>query len=436
MTELVLEKCQILHNGALAEVYIGIKNGFIEKISKQKLTADKTIDCTGKTAFPGLIDSHVHFRTPGETEKEDWIHAGKSALAGGVTTALDMPNNNPPTTTVSALIEKRKLVEKSSLIDYGFHFGAVHENNGELKQAVKIASIKMYTALSTGNLLLENKDKIEKVFRTGHERGLVVCVHAENNEIIEKNKKKFSKSSDPLIHSKVRNNESESLAIEHLLEIQNKIKNKLYFCHVSSKESLKLIEEAKEEGVNVFCEVTPHHLFFNDKSLEKLRNFGKVNPSIKSEKDRLALWRGIKSGVVDVVASDHAPHLISEKKQPYWSAPSGMPGVQTMLLVLLDAVKKKKISLEDIHRLCCENPAKIFGIESKGSIRDGFLADFAIVDLNKKTRFSNKMVYSKCGWSAFNGVTFEGRIEKTILGGKLAFDNGKFFKEVLGKEVF
>lgn len=436
MLDLALQNCKIVHNGTLVEASIGIKNGLIEKISRQKIPdARKALDCTDKIVLPGLIDAHVHFRTPGQEHKEDWVTASMAALSGGVTTVLDMPNNDPPTTSTQALGEKRRIVSQKAMVNFGFHFGAEKGNEKEILLAEKIKSVKIFTGSSTGSMLLESQKLIEKVFRIAKQKKLVVCVHAENQEILKKNEKRFHKYSNPMIHSKIRSEECESTEIERLLQIQAKVKNALYFCHVSSKKGVSLIREAKEDNENIFCEVTPHHLFLNEKSLEKLGNFAKVNPSIKGEKDRLALWKALKDGTIDVIASDHAPHLIQEKKQPYWLAPSGMPGTETMLLLLLDAVNKKQLGLDAVQKACSKKPAEIFGIHAKGEIKEGLDADFAVIDMKKTKTIKNPELFTKCKWSAFNARKIKGTVEKTIIGGKIVFDGKTFPEKILAKEV-
>lgn len=436
MFDLVLENCSIVEKTGVREANIAVRYGNIAKIGREKLEGKKSVDCRGKTVFPGLIDSHVHFRTPGGEHKEDWKSGSRAALAGGVTCVLDMPNTEPPTVTTGALYEKREKASRLSLVDFGFHFGAAGKNLAEIGKAQRIASVKIYMGLSTGSLLLENAAEIEKLFRFLGKRKIVACVHAESQKVIEKNSKKLGKSSDPLIHPLVRSTEAETSAVEQLIEIRRRAKNPLYFCHISSALGLKLIAEEKEKTPAVFCEVTPHHMFLNEKSLEKLRNFGKVNPPLRKEKDRLALLRGLKTGIVDVVASDHAPHTMQEKKQPYWSAPSGVPGVETMLPLLLDAAAKKNIPIEKIAQVTCENPARIFGVKNKGAVANGLDADLAIVSLEKKSVISNRGMHSKCGWTPFNGRTAIGRVEKTFVRGKMVFDGKKFMESFRGKEVF
>ena len=436
MNDTVLENCKIIKNEELVLANIGILKGSINEISSKKINGKKIIDCNEKFLMPGIIDCHVHFRTPGEQEKEDWSTASKACIASGITTVLDMPNNNPSTTTIKALNQKRKIVEKIALMNFGFHFGATEQNQFELENATNIGSIKIFLGKSTGNLFVEKKEIVEKIFKIAKKRNLVVCVHAEDQKTIEKNQIKFKHITDPMIHSKIRNSKAESIAISKVLQIQKKIGNKLHICHVSSKEGVQLIREAKENQLNVSCEVTPHHLFFTERDLAKLHNFAKVNPSIKSKKDQNALWAGIMDETIDCIASDHAPHLIEEKKQSYWDAPSDMPGIETMPLLLLDVAIRKKIALSKTIELLCQNPAKIFGIKNKGFLKTGFDADLALFDLEKTKKIQNKYLFTKCKWSAFNSKKLYGVLEKTLILGEVVFERPIISNVIVSEEVF
>ncbi len=436
MNSIALENCKILKYGEFAEENILIENGVIKDISPKNIAAKKIIDCRGLFLMPGIIDCHVHFRTPGMEEKEDWNTASHASAAGGVTTVLDMPNTLPPTTTISALEGKRKIAQKNSLVNFGFHFGATGGNIAEIGRAQGIGSIKIFTGKSTGSLFLEDSEKIKKVFEVAKKRDFVVCIHAEDQKIILKNEKKFAGKSHPLLHSEIRTAEAESSAIEMVLEIQKKTGNRLHICHLSSKEGVQVLREAKEARAGISCEVAPHHLFLKENDLRALGNFGKVNPSIKGEKDRTALWAGLKDGTIDCIASDHAPHLVSEKKLDYWSAPSGMPGVETLGPLMLDAVLSKKISFEKFLDLACRNPAKIFGIKSKGGLKIGFDADLALFDLEKTHTINSEKLFTKCGWSAFDSLKLKGALAKTIIAGEIVFEDGAFNESFRGKEVF
>jgi dihydroorotase len=433
--DLALNNALILENRKVVERSIGISGGKIREVSLHHIKAKKEIDCFGKLLLPGLIDVHVHFREPGFTYKEDWASGSRAALAGGITTVFDMPNTRPQTTTVKALAQKIKLARKKSYCNFGMHFGATAENINEIKKAKGIRSIKIYFGSSTGNMLLNDDKKIAEILKYARKKNIVVCVHAEDDFVILRNstKGKNLKAKD---HDKIRSAEAEAEAIKKLLALQRKTKCRMHFCHLSSERGVKLIANAKKKSRLITAEVSPHHLFLTNKDIKGLGNFGKVNPSIKSEKDRRALWKGIFNGTIDVIATDHAPHTITEKRKHYALAPSGLPGVETMLPLLLDAMHSGKISVNEIQALCCANPAKIFGLKGKGEIKNGVDADLVVVDVMAERKVENKKLFSKCGWSPWNGKRLKGRVEKTILAGKVVFDNGKIIGKGNGKKVF
>lgn len=436
MNELVLKNANILKNNEFVLTNIGIKGGAVSEISSKEITGKTVVECAKKFLMPGIIDCHVHFRTPGFEFKEDWKTGSRACVSSGVTTVLDMPNNSPPTTTVNALKDKREIVQKSSLVNFGFHFGTTDENTEEILGAQGIGSVKVFTGKSTGDLFVKKEGNLKKIFEAAKKKDFVVCVHAEDQKIIEKNEKKFRNTNYPGIHAKIRTTGAESTAIQTILELQKKIKNKLHVCHLSSKDGVALLREAKEEQPYLTCEVTPHHLFFTERDLEKHGNFLKVNPSIKSESDRNALWKGITDGTIDCVSTDHAPHLVEEKKKNYWEAPSGVPGVETLAPLMLNAVSEKKLSLEKVVSLLCEKPAEIFGIKNKSQIKKGFDADLVLFDLQKTHTIQNSKLFTKCRWSPFDSIKLKGVLEKTIIRGELVFDEGKFLEGFLGKEVF
>ena len=434
--DLLLQNCTVLRKGKPEQSNVSVKNGLIESISSEAVQAKKTVDCLGKLVMPAGIDVHVHFRVPGATQKEDWKTGSRAALAGGIATVLDMPNNKPAAITGKVLAFKRKTAARDSLCNYGFHFGATPETIGTIAKLVHVNSVKLYMGASTGNLLFGSGAKLKQLFYASKQNNLVVCVHAEDEQLIVENSNRFMKKTDPLIHGMVRSREAEILAVEKALIAQEETGNRLHFCHISCRDSIEMIAEAKEGGRKISCEVTPHHLFLEEKSIEKLRNFGKVNPPLRQQNDVNALWKGIADKTVDVVASDHAPHLPLEKKKSYWSAPSGIPGIETMLPLLFNAASSGRLSLERVNELVCGNPAKIFGIKGKGFLEKGMDADLIVVDLNRKKHVKNEELFTKCGWSPWNGETFKGVVEKTIVRGNIVFDNALFASDFRGKEVF
>jgi dihydroorotase len=419
---LLLDNCLVLISNKLLPRQLLIEGGKITQIVElnASLPSLKRIDCKGKILMPGLIDAHVHFRCPGAEHKEDWQSGSKAAVAGGVTTVIDMPNNNPSCTTQERLDEKKRIAKKDSICNYAFHFGASNDNLENLKNIDGAAAFKVFLGSSTGNLLVTDGEKLAKIFKVAKLRDAVVLVHAEAEDVIKKNTEiaKSENWNHAKYHSKIRTNEAESKAISRALKIQEGIGNKLHICHISTKEGLELVRQAKKEGRPITCEVTPHHLFMDESVTETLGNFAKMNPSLKSKEDVEALWVGINDRTIDLVATDHAPHTRAEKEKPYWEAPSGVPGIETMLPLLLNAVNKEMLSLQRVAELCCSNPVKLYELEGRGKIKVGMDADLVLIDLEKETVVKNGSLQTKCNWSPFATWKLKGAVEKVFVSGK------------------
>jgi dihydroorotase len=406
---LLIKNGKIYQNGNIIKKNIFIKEDKITKLTSQELKADKTIDAKNKIIIPGLIDSHVHFREPGQTHKEDFLTGSMAAAASGITTILDMPNTLPPTTNLQRLDEKRRLAKKS-IVNYGFHFGSTNDNIAEIQKVKNVVSVKVYMDHTTGDLIVDNEHALKNIFSSSK----TVAVHAENEHIFQAIK-----------------------LIQHS-------SNHLHFCHISSKEELHytkrgmlknqrfLAPTTLEMKNSVSVEVTPHHLFLTASNLNELQSFGEMKPSLKTKEDQKALWEGIHNGKVDTIATDHAPHTKEEKLEPNY--PYGVPGCETMLPLLLNAVNEKKLTLKKLVQLCCENPAKIFKIKNKGFIKEGFDADLAIIDLELEKEVKNNELFTKCKWSPFDGWKLKGWPAATIVNGNIVFDNGKINK-LRAKEV-
>ncbi len=399
------------------------------------------IDCTGKFIFPGIIDVHVHFRDPGQTQKEDFSSGSMSAVSGGVTTVFDMPNNIPPTTTVQNLEKKRANVSKKSYANFGLYMGFDGKNIDEINMSQGICGVKTFVANSTGNMGVNNAS-LEELFAKV-DRSKLLVFHAEDEECINQNKEKFlekyssgkvkSRGVDPSVHSTIRPKECALQAVKTICEFAKEFKRPIHVCHVSSPEEVSLINEYRAFGVT--CEITPHHLFFSDDDYGHLKNFIKINPPVRSQADVFGLWKALQSGEIDMIATDHAPHTIKEKKLSYLNAPSGVPGVEVLLPMLLTSVSDKALTLSDVVRLCAEHPAEVFGICGKGKIAKDFDADIVVVDMEIEKKFTNKYVVSKCGWSPYAGCVFKGLPVMTFVGGELVFKNGKLVGKPFGKEV-
>ncbi|MDO8427676.1 MAG: dihydroorotase [Candidatus Diapherotrites archaeon] len=434
--DLVLVNGKVFTQNKLVQANLGILNGKITEISKQSLQGYEVLDCKNNLVLPGLIDVHVHFRTPGQEHKEDWKTGSMAALAGGVTSVMDMPNNDPSTVSEKLLNEKRKLVSKKSLINYGFHFGLTSGNFNEFAKAKNVVSGKLYAGSTTGNLLVAEISVQEKIFQTAKQSNKLVFVHVENEQEIKKNIEKFKNEANSVeLHSKIRTVKAEVLEIKYLLNIQKKFQNKLHFCHISSQAGIELIQQVKKTNLLVSCEVAPHHLFLSQLDYKKLGNFAKVNPSLKSKQDCASLWQALNSGAVDVIATDHAPHTIEEKSQDYWNAPSGVPGLETTLALLLTEFHKKNIALERIIQVCSQNPAKLLNLKNKGSIEKGKDADLIVVTASQEWAVKNDELFTKCKWSPFDGWKLKGKVLHTVVNGNLMFSEDQVIGKSLGKEL-
>lgn len=383
---------------------------------------EELIDATGKHVLPGCIDPHVHFRDLDLAYKEDFLTASKAAVAGGVTTVFDMPNSNPPTIDMAGLDAKREVASKA-VCNVKFFVGATPHNISGLKDLVSepdVVGVKVYMGSSTGDLLVDNDDLWDQIFSID---GILVAVHAEMESIIRSNTEKFRTIDDPQIHSVIRSNDAAEAATRRAMEIGFKHGTRLHICHMSTREEVFAVKEFRSNGYdNVTCEVCPHHLIFNTDDYERYGNFLRVNPPIRSREDRNALWEdGIALGVVDVYATDHAPHTIEEKKADYWHAPSGMPAVQEATSLLLHKVSLGELSIEKFVELRATRVASIFGIKDRGILREGYHGDVIIVDLEREEEINLDWLESKCGWSNYEGFKVKGWVEKTFVNGELVF---------------
>ncbi len=422
--DIALENALVFLGGKVQPKSVLLQDGKIAAI-EGSVDAVNRIDCRGLVLLPGLVDAHVHFRIPGAAQKEDWSTGSRAAAAGGVTTVFDMPNNNPSCTTQRELDLKRKVAESDSVCNFAFHFGASNDNMQQLETVKGTGSFKVFMGSSTGTLLITDEKILRRVFSIAKKRNFVVLVHAEDEGTIRKNSEAAKKKgwNHARYHSKIRTCEVEAKAIERALKLQAEVGNRLHICHVSSAQGLELIREAKQGSAGISCEVTPHHLFLSQEATEELGNFAKMNPSLKTSSDVKALWKGISNGTVDIIATDHAPHTKEEKEKQYWEAPSGVPGIETMLPLLLDAVNRERIELQKIVELCCSSPAKIFGLPCSGEIKIGNSADLALVDLESEQTIKNGRLFTKCNWSPFATWKLRGCVERTFVLGGEVFSN-------------
>jgi dihydroorotase len=394
---LLLRNCRLISDGKEVIRNILVKGGKIRKITSENISAAEEIDAEFNYVIPGVIDPHVHFREPGFTHKEDFLSGSKAAAAGGITTFLDMPNTKPETVTAEALNEKRRLAKKS-VVNYGFHFGGSADDNAEeIKKVKGIASVKVFMNVSTGKMLIKDKKLLKKIFSNSE----IISVHAEKD------------------------------MVKKAIALSKECHNRLYLCHISLGSELDVLRKFKDD--NIFAEATPHHLFLTDKDAKMLKGFADMKPSLKTKKDQDALWKAIDEGLIDTIGSDHAPHTIEEKKSKNF--PSGVPGCETSLSLMLDAVNKGRISLTKVVQLMSESPARIFRIKNKGKIAVGYDADLVIVDMNLEKKVNSSELFTKCCWSPFNGKTLKGWPITTIVMGEIVFNKGMLNSNIAAKEV-
>lgn len=426
---LVLKECLVLDKGVLVKRNIVIDYGKIASVTDKSVDTGEVVDCSGLVALPGLIDVHVHARDSGVVggleHKEDFYTCSKTAVAGGVTTIIDMPNSKPPTTTIEALRKKQEAACKKMLCNFGFHFGSAQDNLGEAKNAKAAGAqgIKVYMGSSTGNMLLDDQAGLEKFFALSKEQGLPLVIHCEDESVLKQHAGKTP-------HSASRPPEAAVVALRRALQLVEKCGNQVHFAHVSTPEELDLIADAKKRGLRVSSGVTPHHLFLTTEDEKTLVHFGKMNPPLRHPELVEAMWKDLNA--IDLIETDHAPHTLDEKGSQ--NPPSGVPGLETMLPLLLDAFNRGKIMLERIVELTAQTPSELFNLKGKGRLEKGFDADVVLVDLNKVKVVRGKEMSSKCGWSTFEGLELKGWPVKTFVNGNLVFDDGKFY-DFKGKEV-
>lgn len=388
---------------------------------------DLSLDGSGLTALPALIDPHVHFRIPGGAHKEDWKSGALAALAGGVTTVFDMPNNTPACVTLDLLRAKKAQIDGELRavglpLHYGLYLGADKNHLEEIEKVHgEAVGVKVFMGCSTGNLVIDTDEALCEVFERARRADLLVAVHAEDEELLSARKKAFGKVTDPACHSQIRSREVAIRATTKAIELAARYGNRLYILHLSTKEELELIRAAKRSGVKVYAEATPHHLFLTVHDYAKWGCFVQMNPPLRDPEDREALWEALCDGTIDTIGTDHAPHTRQEKSLPYGEAPSGIPGVETSLPLMLDAVAHGKLTLERLVELTSKRATQMFDLIPNG--------DLVLVDLNCQRELLESDLKTKCGWSPYVGKSLRGWPVYTILGGRLFPANLKIAAE-------
>jgi len=428
MYDLILKNGTLVNEGSIYESDIAIKGDRIEKISSSiDAEAKKIIDLDGKYILPGLIDDQVHFREPGLTHKGNIQSESRAGLAGGVTSYFEMPNVNPTTTNRKNLQAKFDLAATKSHANYSFYMGASNTNIDEIKQLdnTLACGLKVFMGASTGDMLVDNQDTLEAIFR---EAPVNIVTHCEDTPTIIENEKaiiaEYGEDIDAKFHPRIRDAASCLKSSQLAYDLATKHGSNLHILHLTTADEMKLFTEGEITGKKITAEVCVHHLFFSEADYETRGNFIKCNTSVKSEQDRLALIDAVQKNKIDIIATDHAPHTLEEKQQPYLQAPSGLPLNQHSLLVLLDFYNKGIFTLEQIVQKTSHNIAERFQIKDRGYIREGSFADLAIVDLSANTLVTNENILYHCGWSPFIDYTFPAAVVHTIINGEIVFEDG------------
>ena len=441
MKSILITGANIVNEGRISPGDVLVENGRISKLGNDLSAehADIHIDAAGKHLFPGLIDDQVHFREPGLTHKAEIYTEAKAGVAGGTTSYMEMPNTIPQATTVELLEQKYARAAEVSLANYSFFMGATNNNLEEIMKVdfENVCGLKIFQGSSTGNMVVDNIESLEGIFK---ECKAIIAIHSENDDIIKANfeeyKAKYGDDIPVKFHPKIRSEEACYDASSRAVAMAKKHGTRLHILHISTAKELELFTNTiRLEEKKITSEACIHHMWFAEEDYDTKGNLIKWNPAVKTAKDREAIFNAMIDGTIDVVATDHAPHTIEEKAQVYTKAPSGGPLNQHSLVAMLDFYHQGKISLEKIALKMCHNVATLFNIKERGFIREGYYADLVLVDLNNPWEVAKDNILSKCGWSPFEGHTFQSKVTHTVVSGHLAYENGTFHEDKKGERL-
>ena len=429
---LTIRNAQVVLPRSIQRTDISVIDGKINAIGHSIPEVGEVLDAEGLILLPGIVDPQVHFREPGSEYKED-LHSGScAAAAGGVTSFLDMPNNNPPVITRKSMTEKKKLAAEKSVVNYGFFIGATPENLTELNSVENVCGIKIFMGSSTGNLLVDNPKILEKIFSTGSR---LIAVHAEDEALLRENKELLKHFSDVSLHSRIRDESVALKATKRAVGFSLKYQRRLHILHLTTEDECELLRSLPRENL-ISAEVCPQHFTMTvPECYKQLGTLAQMNPPIRTKRHAEALWRALKDGIIDCIATDHAPHTLEEKNKPYGIAPSGMPGVETSLALMLDRVNRNDCTLQEVVFWMSESPANLYNMKGKGRIEVGMDADLVLVDLKLKKTIRNGQLHTKVNWSPFDGIELQGWPVRTFVNGHTVFMNGKVDRSVRGKEI-
>lgn len=442
MKSVLIKNAKIVNEGTIFEGDVLIENEMIVEIAETisaKSSATKIINAEGNYLIPGAIDDQVHFREPGLTHKGNIASESRAAVAGGITSFIEMPNTNPQTVTIELLEEKFAIAAENSMANYSFMFGGTNDNLEEILKVdpKNVAGLKLFLGSSTGNMLVDNEEVLEKIFSS---TPLLISVHCEDEETIKNNLAKYKEEYGGDIpmkfHHLIRSEEACYISSSKAIELAKKTGARLHVFHLSTAKEMSLFtNKIPLEEKKITAEVCIHHLWFTNEDYDKKGTLIKWNPAVKTKTDKDALWEALLDGRIDVVATDHAPHTLEEKKNPYTSAPSGGPLVQHAVVAMFEMFHQGKISVEKIVEKMAHNPAKLFKIEKRGFIKEGYFADLVIVDAGLPWSVKKENILYKCGWSPFEGFTFKSRITHTFVNGEMVYNNFKVKDVRAGKRL-
>lgn len=440
MKKTLIKNATIVNEGKQFVGDVLIEGNFITDVGATINTLDaELIDATGKLLIPGVIDDQVHFREPGLTHKATIATESKAAVAGGITSFIEMPNTIPQATTQKLLEEKFETASKTSYANYSFMFGGTNDNLEELLKTdpLKVAAIKLFLGSSTGNMLVDDENALRQIFSSTK---MIIAVHCEDESTIRKNlanaKEKYGDTIPIEMHPEIRSEEACYLSSSKAIDLAKETGARLHVFHLSTaKETALFRNDIPLEEKQITAEVCTHHLWFDDSYYPEKGTHIKWNPAVKTKTDKEGLWKALLDDRIDVLATDHAPHTLQEKAQVYTKAPSGGPLVQHALLAMLEANKQGRISLEKLVEKMCHNPAKLFQIEKRGFIKEGYYADLVLVNLDEPQTVSKENILYKCGWSPFEGIMFHATITHTFVNGHLIYNKGEFNDDIKGKRL-
>jgi dihydroorotase len=441
MSSILIVNAKIVNEGSITENDVLVRGQRIEKIGSDLSStgADKIIDAKGCYLTPGMIDDQVHFREPGLTHKGDIHSESRAAVAGGITSYMEMPNTVPNTTTQELLADKYERASQCSLANYSFYFGATNNNLDEILKTDRknVCGIKVFMGSSTGNMLVDDQKTLEGIFSRVD---MLIATHCEDEATIRKNmevyKEKYGENVPFEFHPEIRSREACYLSSSMAVDLAKKHNAKLHVLHISTAEELTLFDNVLPlRDKKITAEACIHHLWFDSEDYAKWQSLIKWNPAVKLRSDKEAILAGLLEGRIDVLATDHAPHTIEEKQNTYFKAPSGGPLVQHSLVAGLELCKSGRISVESLIEKMCHNPAILFAIKDRGYIREGYFADLVIVDTNRSWIVQKSNILYKCGWSPFEGQKFTSTVTHTIVSGHLAYENGRFNEHQKGMRL-